>query len=79
MGHRKYDKKSSISKIEVIMSYSRNPWAQSLLLEQKPVLYQEWSVMVETHSLYRQEGKKISHGGVFDLAVEQPQLFRKRY
>ena len=22
-------------------------------------------------------GKKVSYGGVFDLAVEQPQLFRK--
>ena len=34
--------------------------------------------MVETHALYRSVGKKIvSLGGVFDLAVEQPQLFRK--
>ena len=24
-------------------------------------------------------GKKVSCGGVFDLAVEQPQLFRKRH
>ena len=35
--------------------------------------------MVGTHALYRKcMGKKIvSCGGVFDLAVEQPQLFRK--
>ena len=34
--------------------------------------------MVGTQALYRQVGKKIvSCGGVFDLAVEQPQLFRK--
>ena len=25
----------------------------SILLEQKPVLYHEWSGMVETHALYR--------------------------
>ena len=28
-----------------------NPWARLLLLEQKPVLYHEWSIMAETHSL----------------------------
>ena len=34
--------------------------------------------MVGAHALYRQVGKKIvTSGGVFDLAVEQPQLFRK--
>ena len=34
--------------------------------------------MVGAEALYRQVGKKIvSCGGVFDLAIEQPQLFRK--
>ena len=36
----------------------------------------EWSLMVETHALHRYVVKK-SLVGVFDLAVEQPQLFRK--
>ena len=55
-----------------------NPRVQFLLLEQKPVLYHQWSGMVETCALYRQVGEKnITHGRVFDLAVEQPQLFRK--
>ena len=45
---------------------------------QKPVLYHERSGMVGTQALYRQVGKIIvSCGGVFDLAIEQPQLFRK--
>ena len=31
-----------------------------------------------THDLYREVGeKKVSSSGVIDLAVEQPQLFRK--
>ena len=34
-----------------------------LLLEQKPVLYHEWSGMVETHSLYRSVGKKSKTSG----------------
>ena len=55
-----------------------NPWAGFLLLEQKPVLYYEWSVTGETHALYHNVGeKKVSYGGVFALAVEQPQPFRK--
>ena len=33
--------------------------------------------MVGTHALYRYMVKEVSCGGVFDLAVEQPQLFRK--
>ena len=33
--------------------------------------------MVGTHVLYHKWVKKVSCGGVFDLAVEQPQLFRK--
>ena len=49
------------------------PRLDSASIEQKPVLYHEWSGMVETHALYRLVGeKKVSYGGVFDLAVEQP-------
>ena len=43
-----------------------NPWAHDLLLEQKPVLYDEWSGMMETHAQY------CYYGGVFDFSVEQP-------
>ena len=43
------------------------------------VLYHEWSGMVETHALCGSVGeKKVSYGGVFDLADEQPQRFRKQ-
>ena len=35
--------------------------------------------MPDTHALYRQVGEKnVFYGGVFDFAVELPQLFRKR-
>ena len=30
-----------------------NPRARFLLLEQKPVLYHEWSRIAETHAVYR--------------------------
>ena len=36
-----------------------------------------WSGMVGTHALDREVEKKVSCGLVFDLAFEQPQLFRK--
>ena len=50
-----------------------------LLQEPQRVFYHEWSEMAETQALYREVGEKkssLAHG-VFDLAVEQPQLLRK--
>ena len=56
-----------------------NPRARFLLLEQKPVLYHEWSgmVIISTFSVPL-SGKIVSDDGVFDLTVKQPQLFRKQ-
>ena len=49
--------------------------ARFLLLEQKQVRYHEWSGMVESPALYRYVAEKKSP--TVELAVEQPQLFRK--
>ena len=57
------------------------PRARFLPLEQKQVLYSSgqvwWRPILCTGSLG--DKKKVSYCGVFDLAVEQLQLFRKQH